>query len=169
MPAHPATGDATPTGLVARCPLRPRPPPRPHRVAPRTRPNHRIERLLAEEDHARQRIDTIDQALVDLATERRTLLERYRDLQHQLRPRSPTTAAGDAARSDTRNPSPHRRRPDVAVGAGAAGDLPGVPAPQPSVTTLRQLHVLLHRAGYAIASAYPAKTLAEACETFSYE
>ena len=28
-------------------------------------------------------------------------------------------------------------------------------------TTLRQLHVLLHRAGYGIASAYPVKTLAD--------
>ena len=135
----------------------------PIRAQPRTRPNHRIDGLLAEEDHARSRIEAIDQALVDLAAERRTLLERIRDLQHELRP--PLTNLRGRRR---RKVSHEEALPPVAaeptwlsgreLRAICLAFLCRLRAP----TTLRTLHVLLHRAGYAVASAYPAKTLADA-------
>ena len=163
MPAHPAAGDATPTGSSPAVPYVHGRHLVPIRVAPRTRPNHRIERLLAEEDHARQRIDTIDQALVDLAAERRTLLERIRDLQHELRP--PLTDHRGRRRRQVSHEEPLPPidgDPTWLSGRELRAICLAFLRRSRVATTLRQLHVLLHRAGYAIASAYPAKTLADA-------
>ena len=85
--------------------LRARPPFGPRPGCAGRIPNHRIERLLAEEDVARVRIDEIDAALVDLAAERRRLLERIRDLHHELRPPVTNVRDGVAGWSAMRKPS----------------------------------------------------------------
>lgn len=135
----------------------------PIRVAPRRFPNHRIERLLAEEDSARARIQQIDQALVDLATERRTLLQRIRDAQDQLRP-AIMNSRGRRRRSVSHEEPlpPIDGEPTWLSGRELRAICLAFLRRTRVATTLRQLHVLLHRAGYGIASSYPAKTLADA-------
>jgi hypothetical protein len=135
----------------------------PIRVVPRRVPDHRIEGLLAEEDDARARIDEIDAALVDLAAERRRLLERIRDLHHELRP-PVTNVRGRRRRAVSHEESlpAIEGEPTWLSGRELRAVCLAFLRRTKVATTLRQLHVLLHRAGYGIASAYPVKTLADA-------
>jgi hypothetical protein len=135
----------------------------PIRVVPRRIPDHRIEGLLAEEDRVRARIDEIDAAVVDLAAERRGLLQRIRDLHDQLRP--PITNACGRRRRQVSHEEvlpPVEGEPTWLSGRELRAICLAFLRRTRVATTLRQLHVLLHRAGYGIASAYPVKTLADA-------
>ena len=135
----------------------------PIRVAPRRFPNHRIEALLADEDRARARIEEIDQALVDLAAERRDLLDRIRDVHHQLRP-PVTNSRGRRRRAVSHEEPlpPIEGEPTWLSGHELRAICLAFLRRTKVATTLRQLHVLLHRAGFGIAATYPVKTLADA-------
>jgi hypothetical protein len=135
----------------------------PIRVVPRRVPDLRSEGLLAEEDRVRARIDEIDAALVDLAAQRRGLLQRIRDLHNELRPPI-TNSCGRRRRQVSHEEalSSIEGEPTWLSGRELRAICLAFLRRTRVATTLRQLHVLLHRAGFGIASAYPVKTLADA-------
>ena len=126
-------------------------------------PNHRRARLLAAEDELRRQITRLDQVLIDAAAERRELLQQIQRLHDQLRP-CYTGARGRRQRAVTLEEPlpPIAQRPTWLCGRALRAVCLAFLRRARRALTLRQLHVLLHRAGYAIASALPGKTLADA-------
>ena len=125
--------------------------------------NHRRERLFAAEDDLRARIAELDQILVDATTERHRLLEEITRLHDELRP-CYRGARGRRARAVNHEEPlpPIAERPTWLTGRALRAICLAFIRRAIGPLTLRQLHVLLHRAGYAIASAVPVKTLADA-------
>ena len=135
----------------------------PIRTQPRRFRNVRHEQLFAEEDGIRRRIERIDRDLVDLADERKRLLDELCSLHEQLRPsyggcrgrrrrvvshEEPLPPAHD----DARWLSGRELRSICLAFLRTAG----------RAVTLRMLHVVLHRAGYAVDHPHPGKALADA-------
>jgi hypothetical protein len=123
----------------------------------------RREAIFAEEDELRRQLDQVDQALVDLTVERRRLLQQIEALHDQVRPCS-EGARGRRARAVTHEEPlpPIAARPCWLIGRPLRAVCLAFLRRAPEPLTLRQLHVILHRCGYAIVSPVPVKTLADA-------
>jgi hypothetical protein len=135
----------------------------PIRLQPTKYQNDRHERLFAREDAVRKRIKLLDQAVLDLAAERRELLHEIRAIHAELRP------SYDGARGRRRRAIPHEEA--LPPAADNAVHLIGRALRAVCVTllreaqrplTLRELHVVLHRLGYLVAHDHPVKALADA-------
>ena len=135
----------------------------PLRTGPRRFPNWRQQRLLAREDHARARIAELDRQLVELSIERKNLLAEIRSLHEELRP-CYTAARGRRRRAVTDEEPLPPVDPDAEhlCGRELRAICLALLRRTREALTLRQLHCLLHRVGYAIAHRHPAKVLADA-------
>jgi hypothetical protein len=135
----------------------------PIRTHPR-RLRHAVhEQLFAAEDRIRARIEEIDQTVVDLATERKALLDELRDLHDELRP--PLRLCRGRRRRAVSHEEPLPPVADDATwvwGRELRSLCLAILRRARKPLTLRHLHVLLHRAGYAIEHHHPAKALADA-------
>lgn len=127
------------------------------------RPNPRIRRLLAAEDRLRTRVAKIDRLLVRLSVERRRLLHDIAQVHDELRPCA-IGARGRRRRAVTfEEPLPPTvKRPVQLLGRALRAICLAFLRQDAVPLTLRQIHVLLHRAGYAVAHRHPAKALADA-------
>ena len=136
----------------------------PLRISPRRFPDVRQQRLLAREDAAQARIAELDQQLVDLSIERKTLMAEIHAVHDELRP-SYGGARGRRRRAVT-DEEPLPPADDHAEWLSGrelrAICLSFLRRAAGRALTLRQLHCLLHRAGYAIAHYHPVKVLADA-------
>ncbi|MEA3214935.1 MAG: hypothetical protein QOJ19_1091 [Acidimicrobiia bacterium] len=135
----------------------------PIRIGTPRRPNPRIKRLLAAEDRLRQRVAKLDRLLVRLSIERRRLLHDIAHVHDELRP-SAIGARGRRRRAlSFEEPlPPTAKRPTQLWGRALRAVCLAFLQQAKTPLTLRQLHATLHRAGYAIAHAHPAKALADA-------
>lgn len=135
----------------------------PVRTQPRRFRNARHEQLFAEEDGIRSRIERIDQELVDLADERKRLLDRLRAVHEELRP-----SYGGCRGRRRRAVSHEEPLPPAHDDAGwlSGRELRSICLAflrkAGRALTLRMLHVVLHRSGYAVDHPYPVKALADA-------
>lgn len=129
----------------------------------RHRPNPRLERLLADEAHIRQQINDLDAMVVAASTRRRELLDELGALIDRIRP-SCIGARGRRrpAISHEEPLPPTAKRPRRLWGRELRAICLAFLQKAGTALTLRQLHALLHRAGYAIAHQHPVKTLADA-------
>ena len=135
----------------------------PIRTQPRRFRNVRHEQLFAEEDGIRRRIERIDRDLVDLADERKRLLDALRALHEQLRP------SYGACRGRRRRAVSHEEPLPPAhddahwlSGRELRSICLAFLRTAGRAVTLRMLHVVLHRAGYAVDHSQPDKALADA-------
>src|SRR3954451_4906094 len=121
------------------------------------------ERLFAREDDVRARINAIDDELVALSQERRALLDELGSLHEQLRPRWTGTRGRRRRVISHEEPlPPTAEQPTPLSGVELRAICLGFLHKARGPLTLRQLHVLIHRAGYLIASWHPVRALAAA-------
>jgi hypothetical protein len=135
----------------------------PIRRQPRRVPDHRHERLFAEEDRLRADIDDVDRQLVELTERRRHLLDDLGRLHEELRPPWRDTAGRRRRRVSHEEPLPPTAESPIWLWGRElrAVCLSLLRRAQASLT-LRQLHGLIHRTGYAISHHHPVKALADA-------
>jgi hypothetical protein len=120
-------------------------------------------RLFAREDSIRARIDRLDDALVALSEERRALLDALGSLHEQVRPRWSNTRGRRRRVISHEEPlPPTAERPMSLSGVELRAICLAFLRKARGPLTLRQLHALVHRAGYIIASWHPVKALADA-------
>ena len=131
--------------------------------APVAFPDWRQQRLLAREDRARARIAELDQQLVELSIERKELLAEIRAVHDELRP-CYTSSRGRRRRAVTDEEPLPPVEPDAEQLCGRELRAVCLNLLQRArrALTLRQIHCLLHRVGYAVAHHLPAKVLADA-------
>jgi hypothetical protein len=129
----------------------------------RRRPDARLQRLLEAEAHIRQEINDLDEVVVEASRRRRRLLEELGSLIDQIRP-SCVGARGRRRRAVSHEEAlpPTAKRPKLLSGRELRAVCLAFLRKAGSALTLRQLHALLHRAGYAIAHHHPVKALADA-------
>src|SRR4051812_33166546 len=125
--------------------------------------NARHEHFFAREDAVRARIRELDQQLVDLSTERKQLLAEIRAIHEELRP-CHVGARGRRRRavSDEEPLPPADEHAQWVSGTELRALCLALLGRARRALTLRQLHCLLHRTGYAIAHYHPTKVLADA-------
>jgi hypothetical protein len=135
----------------------------PIRFGPRRVPDWRQRRLLGREDRARARIAELDQQLVELSIERKELLAEIRAVHEELRP-CYTSSRGRRRRAivDEEPLPPVQPGAEELCGRELRAVCLTLLRRARRALTLRQLHCLLHRVGYAIAHQLPAKVLADA-------
>lgn len=135
----------------------------PIRTGPRRFPDWRQQRLLAREQRARTRVAELDQLLVELSIERRALLAELRAVHEELRP-CHSTARGRRRRAvaDEEPLPPVDPNAQQLWGRELRAMCLALLRRTREALTLRQIHCLLHRVGYAIAHHHPAKVLADA-------
>jgi hypothetical protein len=125
--------------------------------------NARRERLLTAEDKLRSTIDDTDRQLVELTERRRSLLDELGSLYDEVRP-SWRGCAGRRRRTVSHEEPlpPTADKPTWLWGRELRAVCLALLRRAQVSLTLRQLHGLLHRAGYAISHRTPVKALADA-------
>jgi hypothetical protein len=135
----------------------------PIRRQPRRFKNAHHEHLFAEEDQLRARLDEVDAELVALTEERRELLQGIRDVHDRIRPAWSHTRGRrrrQVAQEEPLPPTPVK--PTWVFGRDLRAICLAFLSRARAALTLRQLHALLHRSGYAIDHRLPVKVLADA-------
>lgn len=129
----------------------------------RRRLNARLRHLLDTEDRLRQQINELDELVVEASNRRRRLLDELGELIEQIRP-SFHDARGRRRRAVSHEEPlpPTAKRPKLLSGRELRAICLAFLNKATGALTLRQLHSLLHRAGYAILHHHPVKALADA-------
>ena len=135
----------------------------PLRVHARRFPDARQQHLFAREDAARARIAELDKQLVDLSIERKALMAEIHAVHDQLRP-CYGRARGRRRRAvtDEEPLPPADEQAEWLSGRELRAICLSFLKRAGRALTLRQIHCLLHRAGYAVAHYHPVKALADA-------
>lgn len=121
------------------------------------------ERRHQEEDRLRAAIDDVDRQLVELTERRRDLLDRLGRLHDEIRPIWATCAGRRRRAVSHEEPlPPTAEKPLWLWGRELRAVCIALLRQAQGALSLRQLHVLLHRAGYAIAHRAPVKALGDA-------
>jgi hypothetical protein len=135
----------------------------PLRTSPRRFADARQQHLLAREDAARARIAELDQELVELSIGRKALLAEIHAVHNELRP-CYGGARGRRRRAvtDEEPLPPADEHAEWLSGRELRAICLSFLKRAQQALTLRQIHSLLHRTGYAIAHYHPVKVLADA-------
>lgn len=135
----------------------------PIRRQPRTKPNARLDRLFAEEDQLRTEIRELDQHMLDLAARRQYLLQRVRAVHNEIRPVHAVCRGRRRRHVTCEEALPTiAEQPTLVIGRELRALCLVFLRQAARALSLRDLHAQLHRAGYAIRHAHPAKALADA-------
>jgi hypothetical protein len=125
--------------------------------------NIRLQRLFAEEDDLRDEIQHIDQQMLDLAARRQQLLYRVSRVHDEVRPVYHGCRGRRRRRVSGEPPLPPvAENPTLVIGRELRAICLVFLHQAGRALSLRSLHAQVHRAGYAVAHAHPAKALADA-------
>jgi hypothetical protein len=135
----------------------------PIRRQPQRYRDQRREHLFAREDDLRAAIDDVDRQLVELTERRRSLLDDLGSLHEELRPAWRGCAGRRRRAVSHEEPLPPTAETPVWLsGRELRAVCFALLSRAKRALSLRQLHVLIHRAGYAVSHEHPVKALADA-------
>jgi chorismate mutase len=127
------------------------------------RVNRRIQRLLTQEDHLRDQIRQLDQQLLEIAAKRQQLLQQAKRLNDKIRPVFHECQGRRRRHVSHEEPlPPTTAKPTLISGRELRAICLVFLRQAGRALTLRDLHIQLHLAGYAIEHRHPAKALADA-------
>lgn len=127
------------------------------------RVNRRIQRLLTQESHVRDQIRQLDQQLLDIAAKRQQLLQQARRLNDRIRPVFHQCQGRRRRHVSHEAPLPPTAATPTLISGRELRAICLIFLRQAGrALTLRDLHIQLHLAGYAVHHRHPAKALADA-------